>query len=234
MHVIGYDPSLTVSNALEFSRDVKVVPSLDDLIKAAQIITVHVPLTRETENLIGPKQIEVMLDGVVLVNYARERIYDDHAVCMAIASGKVSTFISDFPTPELVSSPGVITTPHLGASTEESEENCAVMAVQQVKDFCEIGAVTNSVNFPTTYMASDRSVRTRLVVVNNDVPNMIAGITSALGSNGINIARNHNESNGVIGFNLIDLNEAVSDDILTKIGRMENVLRVRAIPMNRR
>jgi len=233
MRVIGFDSFLTVPNALQLNREVEIAKTLEQVLEAAHVITVHVPLVPANKHLINGAQIELMREGATLVNYARREICDDEAILAAINPGKLAAYITDFPTKEFVAHPRVIATPHLGASTEESEENCAVMAARQLRDFFETGAVVNSVNFPTCELVPDRVVRTRLVVVNRDVPNMIAEITSALGKSGINIARMRDESNGEIGYNLIDVNGVVPADIIERISAVDNVLKVRAILMNR-
>lgn len=233
MQVVGYDSFITVHNALELSKGVKYVKTLDQLLEDANIITVHVPYTPENKHLIGAEQIGQMRNGTMLVNYARRGICDDAAVLAGIESGKLSSYITDFPTADLLRNPKVVATPHLGASTEESEEKCAVMAARQLLDFWVTGTVVNSVNFPTVELIPDRAVQTRLVVVNKDVPNMIGAITGALGESGVNISRSRNESNGVIGYNLIDINTVVAAEVIDKIGAVDHVLRVRAIPMNR-
>ncbi|MBI2613075.1 phosphoglycerate dehydrogenase [Candidatus Kaiserbacteria bacterium] len=233
MRVIGLDTMLTVPNAHQLSPQVELAKTLEQVLEAAHFVTVHVPLVPENKHLINGAQIPLMRNGATLVNYARREICDEKAVLAGIESGKLAAYITDFPTKELVAHPRVIATPHLGASTEESEETCAVMAARQLRDFFESGTVVNSVNFPTVELVPDRAVRTRLVVVNRDVPNMIAEITSALGENGINIARSRNESNGKIGYNLIDVNGTVPHDIVDRISAVDNVLKVRAIPMNR-
>ena len=166
----------------------------------------------------------------MVVNYARETIYDDSAVLTAIESTKIVKYITDFPTAELAGHPQVICTPHLGASTKESEETCAVMAVRQLKAFFEFGTIVSAVNFPTVDLVHDRSAGARLVVVNRDIPGMIAHMTTVLGQHGISISGSINKSNGVIGYNLIDVRADVQDEVITEI-RNENILRVRTIKL---
>ena len=233
MRVIGYNSFLTVPNALQLSKDVEVRKSLEQVLDTADVITLHVPLTTETRHLISAPQIERMRKGTILVNYARREVCDDEAVLAAIESGKLEAYLIDFPTKDFVSNPDVIPTPHLGESTEESEENCAVIAARQLKDFFDSGTIMNSVNFPTIEMIPDRFVKTRIVVVNRDVPNMIAAITSVLGTSGFNIIRSHNEGNGKVGVNLIDIGVDVPPEIVDTIRAIDDVLKVRAIPMNR-
>src|SRR5690606_27041908 len=181
MHVIGYDPCPTLTNAHALDSRVEMSPKLDEVIRDADVISVHVPLSEHTKNLIGAKQLETARDGVILLNYARKGIYDDAAVLAATAAGKVGAYITDFPAKALYGRDKVIMTPHLGASTAESEENCAVMAVKQVRNYLEYGVVHNSVNFPVVEVFPQSSTRTRVIVINRDVPNMIASFTQVLG-----------------------------------------------------
>jgi len=231
MRVVGFDTHLSIQNAHQLDRKVELMKKLDDLLALSNIITVHVPLTDATSNLIGAVQIERMQNGTMLVNYSRKGVCDDAAVLAGIEGDKIGSYVSDFPTPELLRNTKVICTPHLGASTEESEDKCAEMAVRQLKAFLETGSVTNSVNFPTLELMPKPNVRTRLVVVNRDVPKMIATITGAIASEGVNITGYVNDGNGVIGYNLIDIESEVSPEVLSRINQTPDVLNVRAIPM---
>jgi len=232
MKVIGFDAYLTLENAHQLNKDVQLATSMEVILEEADVITVHVPLTETTRNLIGATQIDRMKRRPMLVNYSRRGIYDEKALFEAFESDKVASYISDFPNPELLH-PKVIFTPHVGASTEESEEKCAEMAVLQLKAFLESGTVTNSVNFPPTELVAGQNVHTRLVVVNRDVPNMIATITGALGEKNINITGIINHSNEQIGYNLIDVASEVSPEILSDIENIVDVLNVRPIVMKK-
>jgi D-3-phosphoglycerate dehydrogenase / 2-oxoglutarate reductase len=229
MNVIGYDPFPTITNVHYLSPEAEICHKLDVLMEKADIITVHVPLSDATKHLIGESALKKAKDGVVLLNFARKGIYDDAAILKSIESGKVGTYISDFPTRSLLGNPKVITTPHLGASTAESEENCAVMAVKQIRNYLEFGVVTNSVNFPVVEIFPQASTETRLVVINKDVPNMIADITKVLGGAGVNIQSLTNESNGKVGYNLIDTETSIPDSLVDAIRKLPGVLRVRVL-----
>jgi D-3-phosphoglycerate dehydrogenase len=229
MTVIGYDPFPTVANVHYLNPKVEMVHKLNDVVSQADIISVHVPLSDKTRNLIGEAQLKLAKQGVILMNYARKGIYDDGAVLAALDSGKVSAYINDFPAKSMLGRPNVICTPHLGASTAESEENCAVMAVKHLRNYLEYGVVTNSVNFPITEVYPEASTNTRIVVINKDVPNMIAQITQVLGKAGLNIGSFTNASNGKIGYNIIDLASEVSDSLVESIKAIGNVVRVRVL-----
>jgi D-3-phosphoglycerate dehydrogenase len=229
MNVIGYDPFPTVTNVHFLSSRVEISHQLEQVVRAADVISVHVPLSDQTRNLIGAKQLGMAKTGVILMNYARKGIYDDAAVLAALAEGKVQTYITDFPSRALLGNEKVICTPHLGASTAESEENCAVMAVKQVRNYLEYGVVANSVNFPVVEVFPQESTRTRLAVINRDVPGMIAHVTNILGEAGLNIQSFTNESNGKIGYNIIDLEQDLPSAVEPSLRAVENVLRVRVL-----
>ncbi len=229
MHVIGYDPFPTLTNAHALDSRVEMSHKLEDVVRAADVISVHVPLSEHTKNLISDKQLDMARDGVILLNYARKGIYDDAAVLKALAAGKVSTYITDFPARPLYGKDNIIMTPHLGASTAESEENCAVMAVKQVRNYLEYGVVINSVNFPAVEVFPQESTRTRIIVINRDMPNMIAAITQIVGAAGLNIQSFTNESNGKIGYNIIDLERDLPAGLEESLASIENVIRVRVL-----
>ena len=229
MHVIGYDPFPTVTNVHQLSSRVELSHKLEEVIRAADVISVHVPLSEHTKNLISTKQLETLRDGVILINYARKGIYDDAAVLKAVDSGKVQAYITDFPSKALIGKDKVITTPHLGASTAESEENCAVMAVKQVRNYLEYGVINNSVNFPVVEVFPQATTRTRIIVINRDVPNMIALITQVVGAAGLNIQSFTNESNGKVGYNIIDLEQELPAGVEASLSAIDNVIRVRVL-----
>jgi D-3-phosphoglycerate dehydrogenase len=229
MNVIGYDPFPTVANVHLLNPRVEITPKLDEIIAKADVITVHVPLSDKTRNLIGEAQLKKAKQGVILMNYARKGIYDDAAVIAGLESGKVSFYINDFPSKALLGRPNVICTPHLGASTAESEENCAVMAVKQLRNYLEYGIVANSVNFPIIESYPEDHTKTRVVVINKDVPNMIAQITQVIGKAGLNIVSYTNASNGKVGYNIIDLDKDLPDNLVDSIKGVANVIRVRVL-----
>lgn len=229
MKVVGYDAFPTLSNMHQLNPKVEIARSMEEVLVASDVLSAHVPLSPKTKHLIGAKQIAMMKDDGVIMNYARGGIYDDEAVLQALAVGKVKTFITDFPTKALLRNTAVICTPHLGASTAESEENCAVMAARQLKNYLEYGVITNSVNFPVVENFPSGTVSVRLVIVNKDVPNMIAVIAGVLGVAGINIQALTNESNGKIGYNLVDLEIDISDEVVEQIRQLPNILKVRVL-----
>ena len=229
MKVIGYDASPTLTNMHRLSPKVEIVRRMEEVFAVADVLTVHVPLSEKTRHLIGANQIALMKTDCILINYSRDGIYDDAAVLEALATHKVAAFITDFPTKALSQNQQVICTPHLGASTAESEENCSLMAARQLKNYLEYGVVTNSVNFPELETFPSQMTRIRLAIASNDVPNMIATITGVLGSSGVNIQALANESNGKISYNLVDLEVDVGDDLVERIRQLPNVLRVRAL-----
>ncbi|MGI8738150.1 MAG: 3-phosphoglycerate dehydrogenase family protein [Gammaproteobacteria bacterium] len=227
MHVVGYDPRITVTRAWQLSADVERAHSVDDLLSRVDFVTFHVPLMKETEGMIDAKRLASMRDGVVILNFARSGIVDDDAVCESINAGKVYAYVCDFPSRRLQAQPRVIALPHLGASTREAEDNCAVMAALQLKEYLEQGTIRNSVNFPEVTLP--RKGRTRLAVVNENVPDMVARISHFLGREQVNIVHMVNESNGALAYTLLDTDTCVSDDIVERIAATEGVLRVRAV-----
>lgn len=234
MKVIGYDPFPSIANVHLLNPRVEIAYKLDDVVSQADVISVHVPLSDKTRNLIGEAQLKRAKNGVILMNYARKGIYDDAAVVAALDSGKVSHYINDFPSKSLLGRPNVICTPHLGASTAESEENCAVMAVNQLRNYLEFGIVANSVNFPIIEVYPEESTRTRVVVINKDVPNMIAQITQVIGKAGLNIVSFTNASNGKIGYNIIDLDKDLPEPLVESIKDIGNVVKVRVLRFPRK
>ena len=234
MNVIGFDPFPTIANIHLLNPKVEIAHKLDDVLARADVISVHVPLSDKTRNLIGEAQLRKAKNGVILMNYARKGIYDDAAVAAALDSGKVGSYINDFPSKAFLGRPNVICTPHLGASTAESEENCAVMAVNQLRNYLEYGIVANSVNFPIIEVYPEQSVKTRVVVINKDVPNMIAQVTQVIGKAGLNIMSFTNASNGKVGYNIIDLESELPDSMVDSIKEIGNVVRVRVLRFGHR
>lgn len=233
MKVIGYDAFPTLTNMHELSPQVQIARRMQEVLLVADVFSVHVPLSEKTKNLIGVDQVALMKSDCILMNYARDGICDDAAILEALNIGKVKAFITDFPTKALLGNAGVICTPHLGASTAESEENCAIMAARQLKNYLEYGIVTNSVNFPAIEIFPTQAIRSRLAIVNRDVPNMIAAITGVLGEAGVNIQAFTNESNGRIGYNLVDIEADVNDEVIERIRQLPKVLRVRALKFSK-
>lgn len=233
MEVKGFDPKPVLANIHMLLPDVELVHSLDQAIGKADIVSLHVPLIEKTKDLVNNEFIARMKKGALLVNYARGPIVNEEAVLVALDSGRLSGYIADFPTEKLIGHDRVLLTPHLGASTSESEENCAMMAVRELSNYLRYGNITNSVNFPNVEMIPSDLVRTRLIVINRDVPGMIAFITNVLGNNQINIDSYKNESNGTIGYNIIDMESDVPNSILDLIECNDDVIRTRIITFNR-
>jgi D-3-phosphoglycerate dehydrogenase len=233
MRVIGYDAFPTLAGMHRLNPKVEIVRHMEEIFASADIISVHVPLTEKTRNLIGTDQIALMKPDCIVMNYSRDGIYDDEAVIEALTARKIAAFITDFPTKTLCQNPHVICTPHLGASTAESEENCSLMAARELKNYLEYGVVNNSVNFPEIEMFLSQTIRTRLAIASKDMPNMIAAITGVLGDAGVNIQSLANGSNGTISYNLVDLEVDVDDQLIKRIRHLPGVLRVRALKFSK-
>jgi D-3-phosphoglycerate dehydrogenase len=227
MKVIGYDPGLTVEGAWQLSADVKKARTIDDLLRASDFVTFHVPLIDSTRNLINAERLRHMKSGVVILNFAREGIVDDAAVVEAMNAGKVYGYVCDFPSNLTKNHPKVITLPHLGASTQEAEDNCAVMVAEQVKDFLENGCVRNSVNFPEVVVP--RGTNHRFICANANVPNMLGQISEAFGQSGLNISDMVNMSRGELAYTLVDLDSPVPDSVRSRIASIKGVLMARII-----
>ena len=227
MKVVGYDPGITVEGAWALSANVKKASTVDELLSQVDFVTFHVPLVDATKNMINAERLQNMKDNVVILNFARGGIVDDEAVSAAIKSGKVYAYVCDFPTNLLMKHERVITLPHLGASTVEAEDNCAIMVAEQVRNYLEDGNITNSVNFPEVNMP--RSQGFRIAVVNSNVPNMVGQITTALADGGLNIVDMLNKSRGDIAYTLVDVDNEVPDTLLDAVRTIDGVLAVRAI-----
>ena len=228
MKVLGYDPQITVQRAWELSSQVQQAVSLDDLFTRSDAITVHVPLNDGTRNLVNAARLKLMRQGGVVLNFARGGIVDAAATIAALDAGHLHAYVCDFPTNALKDHPRVVTLPHLGASTGEAEENCAVMAVEQLKDFLENGNVRNSVNFPEAVMPRVPGT-TRLVIANSNVPNMVGQISTCLATANLNIAELLNKSRGEYAYTLIDTDGTLGEDILKKIRGIDGVLAARIV-----
>lgn len=226
MKVVGYDPFLSVKAALSLNPGVKTVSDINELYGASDYITIHVPYNADTKGTIGAKAVEAMKDGVRILNFARGELADNAAVLPALESGKIACYITDFPCEELIGAKNVICVPHLGASTPESEDNCAVMAASELIDYIENGNIRNSVNFPNAEM---NAAGTKVCVLHKNVPAVISEITSVLGEASINIDNMINASRKDYAYTLIDAAGEITDDIAAKLSAAENVLRVRVI-----
>ncbi|MGM0563448.1 MAG: 3-phosphoglycerate dehydrogenase family protein [Pseudomonadota bacterium] len=227
MNVVGYDPVITVENAWRLSADVERADSPEEAMKAADFVTFHVPLIDATRNMLNAVRLKEMKDGVVVMNMARGGIVDDRAVLNGLESGKVSCFVTDFPSNELQGKEGVIALPHLGASTAEAEENCAMMVADQVRDYLEHGNIVNSVNFPQVQMP--RAGDQRLAISNLNRPDMVGQISHLLGEAGINIYHMVNESRGEVAYTLVDIDSRADDSVVQKLCAIDGVMTVRAI-----
>ena len=229
MRVVAFDPFPAIENIHALSYDVKLTRNLGSVLQQSDIVTIHVPLNQKTHGLVNREFIRQMKQGATLINYARGEIVEDEAVLAALDEEKLDGYITDFPNRKNLNHPRVLTSPHLGASTEESEENCACLAVSELKDFLEYGTISRSVNFPTVESIPSGSCHSRLIMINRDIPGMIGFASNIIGSNNINIASYINESNGLIGYNIIDVESPVSQEVIDKIESHQDVIRTRII-----
>ena len=228
MRVLGYDPQITVQRAWQLSASVAQALSLEDLFARADAVTVHVPLNEATKGLVNAARLEHMKKPGTILNFARAAIVDDRAVLAALDAGRLHAYVCDFPMRALKDHPRVVTLPHLGASTGEAEENCAVMVAEQVRDFLENGNIRNSVNYPEAVLARLPGT-TRLGIANRNVPNMVGQISTCLAAQGMNIADLLNKSRGEYAYTLIDLDGALGAQVLTQIRSIEGVLSARIL-----
>lgn len=228
MDVYGYDPYVSVEHAWHLSRKITHVINVEDIYKECDYITIHVPLMDQTREMINAEAISMMKDGVVIINMARDKLVDEKAMLEAVDSGKVRRYVSDFPNPLVSGHKNCITTPHLGASTEESEDNCAKMAVDELQDYLENGNISNSVNYPSCEMGICASAA-RLGIFHKNQKNMIGGFTGLIGEAGVNIAEMANKSKGDVAYSLFDLDSPVTDELCAKLNAMDGVYRVRVI-----
>lgn len=228
MEVIGCDPFLSVQNALNLSRKVKLVKEREEVFRDCDYITVHVPLLDDTKEMINADTISMMKDGVIILNFARDLLVKEDAVIEGLASGKIAGYATDFPSVKLANTKGVVAFPHLGASTTESEDNCAVMAAAELTDYLENGNIRNSVNFPACDMGVC-SQAGRIAVLHKNVPNIISGLTTVFGQSGINIEKMMNQSRGEYAYSIIDIDKAGAKDIADKIATKDGILKVRVI-----
>lgn len=228
MEVYGYDPFISVKAAWMLSRDVKHITSADTIYQECDYITLHVPATPDTKGMIGKEQLDMMKDGVVVLNFARDVLVNDQDMAQALETGKVKRYVTDFPNPASVHMKNVITIPHLGASTAESEDNCAVMAVEELTDYLENGNIRNSVNYPACDMGICQAAG-RIAVLHRNIPNMIGQITAALAGQGVNISDLTNKSRDKYAYTLLDVDHKLTEETLEKLSAIQGVLRVRVV-----
>jgi D-3-phosphoglycerate dehydrogenase len=225
MKVVGFDPAITVTNAWQLSSGVEQEETLDQLFQHADFVTCHVPLLDATRNMVTADRLALMNDGGVLINFARGGVVDDAAAIAALDSGKLHAFITDFPTPELIAHPKVVALPHLGASTGEAEENCAIMVAENIKDYLENGNIRHSVNYPHARMP--RLDAWRITVANRNVPNMVGQISTRIADAGLNIEDLLNKSTGDLAYTIVDVNGEPSDELLDALRSIDGVLALR-------
>jgi len=228
LNVIGYDPAITVQRAWQLSSGVQQALSLDDLFSRCDIVTVHVPLNEHTKGVVNESRIALMRRGGVILNFARAGTVDDAAVIAALDSGQLHAYVNDFPKNATKDHPKVVTLPHLGASTNEAEENCAVMAADQLRDYLEHGNIRNSVNYPEAVLARVPGT-TRLAITNSNVPNMVGQISTCLAAAKVNIADLLNKSRGEFAYTLIDVDGDIGEDVVQQIRAIEGVLSARIV-----
>ncbi len=228
MQVLGHDPEITVDAAWSLPSQVRKAHAVEELLRASHFVTLHVPLVEKTRHLLSARNLEQMKPGSVLLNFSREGVVDDGAVLKVLAAHRLKCYVTDFPTAPLIGRPGVIALPHLGASTREAEDNCAVMVVDELREYLEHGAMANAVNFPDAVMARESPYR--LAIANANVPNMLARISHAMGSRGINIHNMLNKSKGDMAYTLVDVDSAVPAAALEELRAIGGVLAVRYLP----
>ncbi len=228
MKVTGFDPEITVDAAWRLPSTVKRAHGIDEILKQADFVTLHLPLLAATRGLIDAKRLALMKPGAALLNFARDAIVDDEAIVAALRSRRLRAYLCDFPSRALIGEPGVVALPHLGASTEEAEENCAIMVVDQVREFLDNGVIANAVNFPGVDMP--REAPFRVAIANANVPNMVGQISTAMAKAGLNIHNMVNKSRGEMAYTLVDVDSAVDAAVVRAISGIDGVLSVRALP----
>ena len=230
MNVLGYDPEITVDAAWGLPSQVRRANTIEEVLKGSHFITVHVPLLDATRHLINAGNLDLVRKGTILLNFAREGIVDDGAVSAALDQGKLKAYVTDFPTHELAANSKVIALPHLGASTREAEDNCAVMVVDQVREYLENGNIQNAVNFPNVVMTRESPFR--IAIANANVPNMVGQISGVVAEAGLNIHNMLNRSKGDMAYTLVDVDSAVTDKVVGTLASIKGVLAVRYLPRN--
>jgi len=229
MKTIGFDPFPALENIHLLSPHVQLAHSLREVLRHADILTLHIPSNEKTRGFVNRDLLDQLPDGAMLINFCRREVVDEQAVLTALSTNRLSSYVTDFPTNATLNNPKVIASPHLGASTEESEEQSAVMAVRSVKAYLEHGNISHSINFPTAESIPADNIHTRLIMINKDTPGMIGFASQTIGSRGINIGSYLNESNGTIGYNIIDLEGAISEDVISLIEAHPGVIKTRTI-----
>ena len=229
MQVMGYDPTITVQSAWQLSSGVQKAHNLDELFSRSDVVSVHVPLTPDTRGLVDKNRLKLMPRGSIVLNFARSEIVQEDAVLEALGAGKLRAYVTDFPSRPLIDHPKVICLPHLGASTREAEENCAIMVVDNVREFLENGNVTRSVNFPDAVLP--RSRPHRVAIPHRNVPNMVAQILTALAAQNINIANLLNQSRGDLSYTIVDLDGEANEETLQRIRAIDGILSTRVMPI---
>ena len=228
MDVYGCDPHISVEAAWHLDRHVQRVKTREEIYRTCDIITVHVPLLKDTEKMINAEALSMMKDGVIILNFARDLLVDDDAMAEALASGKVARYVTDFPNAKTANMPGCIAIPHLGASTEESEDNCAVMAVNEVMDYLENGNIVNSVNYPNCDMGICQAAG-RITILHRNIPNSLGRFTAAIAADNVNIDGLMNKSRGEYAYTMLDFDQHPSAEVVEHLKQVEGVLRVRVI-----
>jgi D-3-phosphoglycerate dehydrogenase len=228
MKVTGFDPEITVDAAWRLPSSVRRAHSIEELLKQSDFVTLHVPLLPVTRHLIDEKRLSVMKGGASLLNFARDAIVDEQAVVAALRTHRLKYYLCDFPSAALLREPGVAALPHLGASTEEAEENCAIMVVDQVREFLDNGVIANAVNFPNVDMSRESPFR--VAIANANVPNMVGQISTAMAKAGLNIHNMLNKSRGEMAYTLVDVDSPIQPPVIDAISAIDGVLSVRAIP----
>lgn len=227
MEVVGFDPFISIDAAWGLSRGVKKANTMEELYEQCDYISIHVPLNDKTNKMVNTESIKTMKDGIKILNFARGELVDNIAIKEALKDGKVSCYVTDFPSDEILGVENIITIPHLGASTPESEDNCAAMAALELKEFLECGNITNSVNFPNCELPC--SCKKRICIVNRNVPNVIGSITTAVAEGGLNIENMLNKSKGDYSYTIIDINEDDLKDVPSKLLKLEGIINIRVI-----
>ena len=228
MNVLGYDPEITVDAAWSLPSQVRRAASVNEVLRSAQFVSLHVPLVEATRGLVNDANIGLMRAGAVLLNFSREGVASNTAVVEALNAERLAAYVCDFPSPDLLGHPRVVALPHLGASTREAEENCAVMVVDQLRDYLEHGQIANAVNFPPVHMARESAFR--VAIANSNVPNMLGQISTTMANAGLNIHNMVNKSRGEMAYTLVDVESAVGDSVLQALAAIHGVLAVRYLP----
>jgi D-3-phosphoglycerate dehydrogenase len=226
MRVVGYDPFLSVAAALKLKPEVKVLKSVDEIYKEADYISLHLPFNKETENIINKESIEKMRDGVKLLNFARGELVNDNDILEAVGSKKVSVYVTDFPNDNMLCVENIIAIPHLGASSEESEENCAVMASSQLIDYIEKGDITNSVNLPNVELNAEH---TKICIIHRNIPSIISAITNVFGKDNINVENMVDKSKKDFAYAIFDVSGDINDNVINEINAIDGIIKTRII-----